>query len=411
MTMKVAIVNSAFHPRIVGGIESYLSYVVPMLAQHVSIVVITGPLSVESRKERDCFFRHLTVRELDLGNRYPIWDWRNHSAPVRTIWQILDARDKSVERQMRTCLKEEDPDIVHTHNLRGLSIGALRLPGELGRMHVHSIHDFLLLSPSSNLQLGRITISPNNLVNRLYQETTRSHVSRVNDVVAPSNFILKEHLRRRFFGAARKHVLRMPVISAAEQARLRVGSQRGHPSPAGRTQFLFVGVLERSKGVQVLLAAIRRSPNLAASFHFVGAGRLAPQLSKSASIDPRIQFHGRLPVIDLTTLYNECDVLVFPSVWPENAPMVISEAVTFHLPVLASNIGGVAEIVSDDIGWLVRPGSAHDLAAMLDHIAKNPNEIAARSEAMKRESPLPSLSSHVSELVNVYKHCLESIGF
>ena len=406
--MKVAIVNSAFHPRIVGGIESYLSHVVPKLAQHVTIVVITGPLNVESQAKRDGLLKHLELHELDLGNRYPIWDWRSHSAPARAIWQMLDARDTSVERQLMTCLKEEDPDVVHTNNLRGLSLSALRIPAELGIPHVHTLHDFLLLSPSSNLRFVGLNISPDWFPNRIYQTGTRPLTQRIGSVVAPSKYILDEHSRRRFFVDSRKFVLRMPRISVVTNQQAQTPIEGHAVSTDPRPWFLFVGILEQSKGVEILLHAIRKMPHARATFHFAGAGRLTQLLSKSALADHRIKFHGEVPNAQLPWLYTHCDALIFPSVGPENAPMVLYEALSFGLPVIASKVGGVPELITQGKGELIRPGSVQDLARAISRVIEWYGGGAVSNPEISQRMPLPSLDQHVHDLVEIYKLAVEA---
>src|SRR5436309_2872646 len=403
MTMKVAIVNSAFHPRIVGGIESYLSNVVPTLAQHVTIVVITGPLGVGHPTKSDGFLDHLRVHELDLGNRYPIWDWRNHSAPARALWQMLDARDPSVERQLMTCLKEEDPDVVHTNNLRALSLSALRLPARLGIHHVHTLHDFLLLSPSSNLGFVGLTISADWIPNRIYQTRTRILTRKIGSVVAPSKYILDEHSHRGFFPDSSKFVLRMPRVSRVTNREISIPLETEGLSSYPRPWFLFVGILEESKGVKVLLHAIRTMPLARATFHFAGAGRLTQLLSKSAMVDPRIKFHGELPNAQLPWLYKHCDALIFPSVGPENSPMVLYEALSFGLPVIASKVGGVPELISQGIGVLIKPGSVQDLAGAISRTIENYGREAVTRTENIQGTPLPSLEQHVWRLIEIYK--------
>jgi glycosyltransferase involved in cell wall biosynthesis len=78
---------------------------------------------------------------------------------------------------------------------------------------------------------------------------------------------------------------------------------------------------------------------------------------------------------------------VVPSLWLENSPLVIHEAYQAGVPVIGSRIGGIADLVRDDWnGWLVEPGSAGALAAVLRRAIEQPaclQEFADRLPAVK----------------------------
>src|SRR5207244_1203996 len=138
--MKVAVINSSFWPREVGGVETYLTSTVQELEKHVEVVVITGPLNGPS----DSVGHRSSARivEVALRNRYPIWDWSSRNQFVRAMWHLADLEDLAVENRVSEILREEEPDIVHTHYVRGLSMSLLRTPSKLRIPHVHTIHDF-----------------------------------------------------------------------------------------------------------------------------------------------------------------------------------------------------------------------------------------------------------------------------
>ena len=85
--------------------------------------------------------------------------------------------------------------------------------------------------------------------------------------------------------------------------------------------------------------------------------RLAPLLSQ-----PHVQVRGRIAHDDVARVLSNLDVLVVPSIWPENSPLVIREAFLAGVPVVASRIGGIPETVTDGVnGLLFTPGDAADL--------------------------------------------------
>ena len=356
--MKVALLSSSFSPRNIGGTETYLERLVHQLNSRVELVVVTGPLLAPTAHPRG--LESAKIREVSIGKPYPIWDWVNHHLITRIVWHVLDFHDSISEQQIREVLREEDPDVVHTHNVRGLSMSALALPLELGIPHVHTLHDFLLLSPLSNLLIGRMTVRPSGSFNRSYQRAMRRLTSGVRDLIGPSEYILDQHVQRGFFIQSRRHLLRMPLLTEAPKM---ADSPRietpGQVSP--RPAFLFVGVLEASKGVPVLLKSIAQLAEIQATFRIVGDGRLRERVRQAAIADPRIRFLGHVSNEELFSLFENSDFLILPSLWPENAPMVISEALSFGLGIIASDVGGLSELVGDG-GLLVKPGSPDELS-------------------------------------------------
>jgi GT2 family glycosyltransferase len=147
--------------------------------------------------------------------------------------------------------------------------------------------------------------------------------------------------------------------------------------PADRLRVGFLGTLMVSKAPHVLLEAAKQLPRGSVSVDLFGAytayhgddtyrARLDALLSESAG---RARAHGAVPHSKVPEALASVDVLVVPSVWPENSPLVISEAFLAGVPVIASRIGGIPELVADGRnGLLFEPGSAADLARALSRL-------------------------------------------
>ena len=172
------------------------------------------------------------------------------------------------------------------------------------------------------------------------------------------------------------------------------GMRTGHekefvrrPSSDGRIRFGFVGSLLWYKGIDVLLRAMRElDPNRAVLNIF---GDFTPnrdsyhaQLADiAADSGQSVAFHGRFDNRDLPRVYREIDVLVVPSIWFENSPVTIHEAFQFRTPVVTSDIGGMAELISDGRDGLhFAVGSAEDLAAKLRRFISEPQLLSALSD-------------------------------
>lgn len=161
----------------------------------------------------------------------------------------------------------------------------------------------------------------------------------------------------------------------------------------GPFTILFVGRLVERKGVTHLIEAVRRMPQgVPVRLAIIGDGperaRLEAQVARDGMAD-RVEVRGRVSEAALRDAYAESRVLVLPSVMDarsdtEGLGVVLLEAMASGVPVVASEIGGITDIVTDDeTGLLVPPGDPAALAAALTRLATDP-VLAARLAAAGR---------------------------
>ena len=144
---------------------------------------------------------------------------------------------------------------------------------------------------------------------------------------------------------------------------------------------LFVGNLIERKGVRYLVDAVHRlSPRIPMRLLILGKGegaegsRLREQV-KSLGLEDRVEMPGRVPEPELHRAFARANVLVLPSIVDargdtEGLGVVLLEAMSYHLPVVASNVGGITDIVADgETGLLVPPADPVALAAALERLA------------------------------------------
>jgi glycosyltransferase involved in cell wall biosynthesis/GT2 family glycosyltransferase len=154
------------------------------------------------------------------------------------------------------------------------------------------------------------------------------------------------------------------------------------PDPAGRVRFGFVGSLVWYKGGEVMVRAMQRLDPRRAVLNVYGGFEPESdphhaELARLAEGHP-VEFRGRFDNARLSEVYAEIDVLVVPSTWFENSPITIHEAFLTGTPVLASDIGGMAEYVRDGVdGLWFAVGDAEDLARKMQRLVDEPELLAA----------------------------------
>jgi glycosyltransferase involved in cell wall biosynthesis len=135
-----------------------------------------------------------------------------------------------------------------------------------------------------------------------------------------------------------------------------------------------VGRLTVAKGLDILLQAVSelRSNRLLDCVAIVGDGPLLPMLrekAKQLAIENRVCFLGARN--DVNTLLQQSKLFVLPSRW-EGLPLSVLEAMAFGIPVIASNVGGIPEVITHGVnGLLVKPEAPKILAEAIEKLLSN----------------------------------------
>lgn len=156
----------------------------------------------------------------------------------------------------------------------------------------------------------------------------------------------------------------------------------------GPLRLLYLGRLERRKGVQNLVRAATALRSEDWHLSLVGGDTdtaplrtsMRQQLELMVADDPRIEFRTSVPSTEIATLMRDHDLVVMPSLW-ECWPNVALEALSQNRPILASPVGGLLGIVEPGkSGWLTRRVGTADLIEQLDELVKDPDRVRALSK-------------------------------
>jgi glycosyltransferase involved in cell wall biosynthesis len=149
---------------------------------------------------------------------------------------------------------------------------------------------------------------------------------------------------------------------------------------------LYVGRLSSEKGLETILAADRLG-HLPLPVHIAGEGPLLAEIKHAcARPDSRLIYLGRLTRSQVVEQMKCAAVLLVPSLWYEGFPMVIVEALSFGLPIIASRIGGLPEMVQDGHpGLLFEPGDPSALLQALRTFVSDTSSIEAMRQASRAQ--------------------------
>lgn len=228
---------------------------------------------------------------------------------------------------------------------------------------------------------------------------TRGHLRRAGRVLAPSRFLRRQYLA---FGLDAEQIIYQRYGIDVERFAATTRTPRSGPLRVG-----FIGSFVWYKGLHTLLEAFRGIRADQAHLSVYGNPDAPPEVRDYAAECRRIadgapvDFAGPLPQSELSRAHANLDVLVVPSLWYENSPLVILEAQAARTPVVTSDLGGMAEMVEDGVtGRLFPRGDAAALRRCLLELADDPGRV----EAMATRIRVPKgIETNVAEIDLVYR--------
>lgn len=106
----------------------------------------------------------------------------------------------------------------------------------------------------------------------------------------------------------------------------------------------------------------------------------------------------------ISKIFSEIDILIVPSIWPENSPLVIQEAFLARTPVIASDIGGVPELITHNVnGLLFRANDSADLYNKVELIINNPDYV---ENLRQNISAVKTIEENAEELEKIYSRLI-----
>ncbi len=356
--MKVALINSTYFPHVIGGAELSVQYLAESLVTAGHEIAVICAAEQEGRAE----INGVMVYYVKLRNLY--WPYgRRHSMPLRLAWNVLDINNHWMGREIEHRLRAFQPDIVHTNNLQSLSVAAWIAAKRLKLPIVHTLRDLFLLCPRSTMfRHDRNCDKPCRTCD-VFSRAKRPSSVHVEHVVGISKFILEKHLKFGWFPRANSSVI------YNSYAPPRSTENRGRND---RFTFGFLGRIDRRKGIEWLLNSFA-DPRVASAASLIVAGDGDPEyvsLLKSRVSNLAVDFVGRM---NPKEFFARIDVVVFPTINDEPLGRVILESYAFGRPVIASNRGGIPEIVDNcKTGFLVDPATPGELADLLARFIAEP---------------------------------------
>jgi glycosyltransferase involved in cell wall biosynthesis len=353
-------------------------------------------------------------------------------------WEEAKLRGQSrpAERAFSKVLREWKPDVVHFQHLLFHSLRLPTIAARAGVPSLFTLHDFWLLCPQIHLldHLQRISwpINRRTCITCCEARLQRKYSWRrlwgweptvLTGKAARAWYLTRGRPRQvatvfrdvgLFIAPSRQVRDRFVVEGLSPSKVFQCGHGINHglrpvgyerkPYRGGPLRCGFVGTVATHKGMDVLLEAFAKLDGACLSVY----GAAARQYVSRAS-DGKVRFMGEISDAQKAEAFGRMDVLIVPSICVESFSLTTQEAFLFGVPVIASNIGGMTELVEDGKnGLLFRVGDAEDLRSKVEHLARNPSEVRRLAANVPR---VKSSVEHAAEIEDLYERVLsESRG-
>jgi len=261
-------------------------------------------------------------------------DWRDDRA--RRVRNHLGDLASRPHAELDEALARAAPDLVHTHNLPGMSTAIWEAARRRGIPVVHTIHDYWLLCPRTTLTKRDATpCRPSPFLCGARTRRLARWGGAVSQLIGVSQWAIDLHAS--LFPAATAHLIRHPLATDPE------ASPPSEPTPA---TLGYIGSLERIKGVHLLLEAAPRLAEIGVRLRLAGRGALEDRVADTVAAHENVAWEGAVHGEEKQRFFAGCDLGIVPSVWaePGGPTYTMVEWLAARRPVLASTRGGLGEV-------------------------------------------------------------------
>ena len=269
-------------------------------------------------------------------------------------------------------------DVLHFHNMSLIGPAALAYGGSRP-IKLYTTHEHWMICPMHVLWKynSRVCERPTCFSCQVagkrppqlwrYTPVLRRWLAHVDAFISPSRFTLRMHRERGLPNLPIRHIPYFLPTSEEHAPEERLASVTA--ADEQRPYFLFVGRLERIKGLQNVIEVFRSYDR--AELLIAGDGEYGDELRAQAARLPHVRFLGRLPHAELRSLYRGALASLVPSICYEVFGIVIIESFAMRTPVIAHNLGALPEVVEESGGGFTYR-TAGELVAAMEQLRTNP---------------------------------------
>jgi glycosyltransferase involved in cell wall biosynthesis len=337
-TLKFLMTTTFYPPFHIGGDAVHVKYLAEELVKRGHEVHVMH--SVDAYRIK----RGNSVQESDRADGPVVHSLRSPRGAASIYKTYAFGRSVFHEREYERILREFGPDVVHHHNISLLGHTILRKRGAYRQLY--TAHDYWLLCQRNDLTRGgkpcdgkgcNVCAVSSGRPPQLWRR--RLNLDGIDCIIAPSRYMAEK------LAGLNRPVEVVPNFTPIPPAEIADAAEPGY--------FLYLGVLEPHKGVLELVDGFARNGH---RLVIAGRGSLSKHIEREIAgkkLGPRVRYDGWAD--DKWAVMKGACAMVLPSLWPENSPLSVLEAMSVGTPTFCTDLGGTREIVERVSPELVIP--------------------------------------------------------
>jgi len=376
-----------------GGVGRYYFELSKLLEENGHKII---PFAMQHEKNLKTKYSKYFVSEISTK---PSWNIFKNFKTVFRFWWSNEAR-----RKIKKLICENKIDVAHIHNIyHQISPSILPVLKKHKIPVVMTVHDYALISSNYNLYKTKTNFVQDFIcaVERfLHHNILNIYKKNIDLYIAPSKFVRDKLIKTGF---DKGKIIIIPHFVSTQINADKKADQHG----TGKKYILCFGRLSEEKGIQILINAMKKLPDV--KLKIAGRGYFKPNL-ESQVLELKlknIEFLGFKNKKELQELILNSQFVIVPSLAPETFGLSALEAMAMGKVVLASNIGALSEIVDKE--FLVKSGDAKKLAEKIAILTKDEKYVNIKGqENRKRVERLYDQKDHYKQILGIYNQFKQS---
>lgn len=401
--MKILMVNKFFYRR--GGSEAYMLELRSLLKKAGHQVI---DFSMSDKRNFGSAFSRYFIKHIELGKREGLF--KDLKKAGHLIYSF------EAKRKLAKLIKKEKPDIIHLHNFCfQLSPSILRTIKRYKIPTIWTLHDYKIICPNQILfTQGKVCerckihkyyncFSYRCIHNKASQSFLAMVEMYLHKLIFKSYQVVDIFVAPSQFLAQKIIAWKMPVAKI-RQLYYFIDLERIKPSQEAGEGIVYVGRLSKEKGILTLLAAMKGFKGI--NLQIIGEGPQKKPIQRYLKRNKltNVALTGYKNKEELLELVKKSRLVIVPSIWYENNPVVILEAFALAKPVIGSDLGGIPELVKDgQTGFCFKAGDAKDLQQKIYKAYKD-SGLLKRMGANARQlvEKIADPQKHLQQIIKFY---------
>lgn len=441
--MRILQVVHNFLPKAMGGTEIYTYNLSKELSKHHDVYLFFKDMNIKKCFKKGHFegLPFLAVNTNKCNKRYTYFDLIKSK-----IYFIIN--NKGIDKVFQALIEEFNPEIIHFQHLIGLSMNLVNIAYKYKIPIVFTAHDYWLLCPKAHFIDNNYVLCRDSNNNRkcvkclnnkglyrlkkikIFQSNTYIELLK-NIIKIILNLTIKIYTIYYIFYFRPKmiqDIIKKVDIFIAPSKKLKsklvengvptkkaiyIGSginnnnlKNIQKTKSKKIRFAFIGSLSIHKGIKVLIESFDTIKDAVLEIYGFTSEENKKEYMNLAK-NKNIHFMGSFEHDEIGKIFAKTDILIVPSICMENSPLTIREAFMSRTPVIASDIGGLSEMVHDGkTGLLLKVGDSRDLFEKIKYFINNPSEVERMSKEIKK---VKTIGENTKEIEAIYKDLISTM--